>query len=118
MKALSIQQPWAWAIANGHKHIENRSWPTKFRGEFLIHAGLRADFSEVDWIARMIAPTAMPVIYPKGGIIGIATITDCVTESDDPWFFGKYGFVIENARHVPLFPVRGALGFFEVDYKP
>lgn len=38
MKALSIRQPWAWLIANGHKDIENRTSHTNFRGDFLIHA--------------------------------------------------------------------------------
>ncbi|MCG0445699.1 ASCH domain-containing protein [Pseudomonas aeruginosa] len=38
MKALSIRQPWAWLVANGHKDIENRDWATSFRGRFLIHA--------------------------------------------------------------------------------
>lgn len=39
MKALSIRQPYAWLIVNGFKDIENRDWPTKFRGRVLIHAG-------------------------------------------------------------------------------
>ena len=39
MKALSIQQPWAWLIINRHKHVENRDWPTKQRGEILVHTG-------------------------------------------------------------------------------
>ena len=38
MRALSIRQPWAWMIVHGGKNIENRSWNTKFRGRFLIHA--------------------------------------------------------------------------------
>jgi hypothetical protein len=37
MKALSIQQPWAWAIIAGHKDVENRSWYTHHRGSLLIH---------------------------------------------------------------------------------
>ena len=37
--ALTICQPWAWAIAAGYKLVENRSWPTKYRGPLLIHAG-------------------------------------------------------------------------------
>lgn len=32
MKALSVQQPWAWAIFNG-KPVENRTWPTGYRGQ-------------------------------------------------------------------------------------
>lgn len=37
--ALSIRQPGAWLIVNGHKDIENRDWPTtNFRGRLLVHA--------------------------------------------------------------------------------
>jgi len=43
LPALSIWQPWAWLIANGYKDIENRTWWTKFRGPFLIHASKRMD---------------------------------------------------------------------------
>lgn len=39
MKAISINQPWAWCIVNGYKPIENRDWATQFRGTVLIHAG-------------------------------------------------------------------------------
>jgi hypothetical protein len=39
MKALSIQQPWAWAIIHAGKRVENRTWSTRFRGPFFIHAG-------------------------------------------------------------------------------
>lgn len=38
MIALSVRQPWAWAILHG-KHIENRTWRPDFRGRFLLHAG-------------------------------------------------------------------------------
>lgn len=40
MKALSIRQPWAWAILNAGKRTENREWkyPAKYRGPVLIHA--------------------------------------------------------------------------------
>ena len=39
MKALTICQPYAELIACGEKPIENRSWPTQYRGSLLIHAG-------------------------------------------------------------------------------
>ena len=38
MLALSIRQPWAWLIVHGWKDIENRTWRTRVRGRFLIHA--------------------------------------------------------------------------------
>lgn len=39
MKALTIYQPWATLIAIGAKHIETRSWSTKYRGPLAVHAG-------------------------------------------------------------------------------
>lgn len=38
MKALTICQPYAAAIAKGLKPVENR-WATAYRGPLLIHAG-------------------------------------------------------------------------------
>lgn len=116
MKALSIQQPWAWLIVNGYKHVENRTWPTKYRGEFLIHAGKKKDadgfiFAQERGVKYPVDDSAMHLI---GGIVGIGEIVDCVTMRDDPWFFGPYGFVIQNARPLPFRPLRGMLGFFEV----
>lgn len=41
MKTITIKQPWAFLIVKGIKPIENRTWPTKFRGRVLIHAGAK-----------------------------------------------------------------------------
>ena len=38
MKILTLRQPWAYLITRGREIIENRSWPTKYRGPFLVHA--------------------------------------------------------------------------------
>src|SRR5688572_4676832 len=38
MKALSLRQPWAWAVVHGGKRVENRGWTTDYRGPLLIHA--------------------------------------------------------------------------------
>jgi hypothetical protein len=43
MKILSIRQPWAYLITRGSKNIENRGWPTNYRGPVLIHASLKID---------------------------------------------------------------------------
>jgi hypothetical protein len=40
MRALTILNPWAAAIACGVKQNETRSRPTKYRGPLAIHAGL------------------------------------------------------------------------------
>lgn len=38
MKAISLWQPWASAIALGLKGFETRGWATDYRGPLLIHA--------------------------------------------------------------------------------
>lgn len=44
MKALTICQPYAHLIAIGHKRVENRTWPTRYRGPLAIHAGKSRKF--------------------------------------------------------------------------
>lgn len=123
LPALSINQPWAALIAHGLKDIENRDWPTRFRGRFLIHAGLKIDGEAHDDVDAGIHPVtgeplddAPPMAVARGGIIGLAEIVDCVEISASTWFVGRYGFVIANARPIDLIPCVGALGFFRPDY--
>jgi hypothetical protein len=123
MKALSIRQPWAHLIVLGGKDIENRSWNTKHRGPFLIHAAKGCTFSEQvsagDFVRSLQDEKAYHVLKsawraPRMGIIAVANLVDVVTESANPWFTGPYGFVIENVRPLPFTPIKGKLGFFEV----
>jgi hypothetical protein len=115
MKALSIKQPWAWLIVNGHKDIENREWSTKMRGKILIHAGKNIDRDGLRWIQSSHPEINLPKTFELGGIVGEATITDCVTKSVSPWFFGTFGFVFKDAKPLPFKPYKGQLGFFEVN---
>lgn len=116
MKCLSIQQPWAWLIVNGYKDIENRDWkyPPKFRGRFLVHAGIKFDVDGADFIRRERPDIRLPFTYDMGGIVGEATLVDVVTESDSPWFFGRLGFVLRDQKALPFRAMRGQLGFFPV----
>jgi hypothetical protein len=43
MLALSVRNPWAWAILAGLKRVENRSWPTNHRGLLVIHIARTVD---------------------------------------------------------------------------
>jgi hypothetical protein len=120
MKALSIRQPWAWLILNAGKDIENRDWPTHFRGRFLIHAskGMTHDEYEggLDTLYEIDKRLHLPPfeILERGGIVGTAVLVDCVRKSESPWFFGEYGFELRDAFPLPFRPFKGALGFFEV----
>ncbi|GJD69457.1 ASCH domain-containing protein [Methylobacterium gnaphalii] len=126
LRALSIRQPWAWAIVALGKDIENRKWRTHHRGRTLIHAGkgLKSqdleDFlglaeAEPAIMARLTAAGGLPMDHLReqcGGIVGAVEIRDCVTHSDSPWFVGRFGFVLANAEPLPFRPCPGQLGFF------
>ena len=104
IKALSIKQPYPHHIFHDGKDVENRDWPTKGRGWFVIHAGVsKTELDKED-------PDDMAL--PRGGVVGMARIVDCVTEMESRWFFGKYGFALRDAFPLELIPCRGQLGFF------
>lgn len=106
IRALSIKQPYPHHIFHGGKDVENRDWPTKGRGWFIVHAGVSKSELDKDDERQM--------AMPRGGVVGMARIVDCVTQMESNWFFGRYGFVLRNAFPLPLIPCRGALGFFNL----
>lgn len=124
MRALSVRQPWAWLIVNGHKDIENRVWSTRYTGPLLIHASkgmTRAEYDDVaDMLANELPFMSMGIKLPdpnfieRGGIVGIAHCNGSVDVCASPWFFGPYGFVLSQARPLPFIPFKGMLGFFDV----
>lgn len=125
MIALSIRQPWAWLILHAGKDIENRTWPTRYRGHVLIHAAkgmTRAEYEDAeDPLWSRGGPTIeLPPFadLQRGGIVGRARIVGCVTASDSSWFCGPFGFVLTAVEPLPFHPCRGALGFFDVSYRP
>jgi len=115
-KAISVRQPWAWLIVNGFKDIENRTWPTSYQGPVLIHASQKMTLYEYHQAAQLASSVGIEIPEPKdlerGGIVGEAVITDCVLESDSPWFVGPWGFVLSNAKPLPFQPYKGRLGVF------
>ena len=124
MKALSVRQPWAWLIVNGHKDIENRNWPTKFRGPILIHASKFMTAESYCDCAEFLAqigkvvpnfPSFRKLQSQLGGIVGQAEIIGCVPASSSPWFVGEFGFVLRNQKVLPFQPCKGKLGFFRAE---
>jgi ASCH domain-containing protein len=104
MKILSIRKPWAYLITRGSKNIENRSWPTNYRGPVLIHASLKIDKQLC--VDHGLDPTKLET----GGVVGVAEIVDCVTTHRSRWFEGPYGFVLKNRRGLRFVRWTGALG--------
>jgi hypothetical protein len=127
--ALSVRQPFAWAIFHAGMDIENRDWPTLHRGRLLIHASAvvrqedynsfqRACQDQDHWLCQAVmlgGGLPKKEDLPKGGLVGEVEVADCVTEHASPWFTGPYGFVLRDARVLPFMPVLGSLRFFDVD---
>lgn len=120
--ALSVRQPWAWAIINGGKDIENRSWQAvnhglRRRGRIAIHAAkgmTRDEYVEASCFMAKIGvdcPLASELL--RGGVIGSVEVVDVVSESYSPWFFGPRGLVLRNPEASTFIPAVGALGYFE-----
>lgn len=117
MKALSIKQPWAWAIVSGLKDIENRSWQTPYRGPILIHAGLRDDPAGYAFLSRL--GIVVPATMQRGGIIGLASIRAISRDDPSQWAIpGCWHWRITGAQPLPFQPVKGQLGLFQVGPRP
>ena len=139
MKALSIRQPWAWLIvrpdltdpaeraaafaAGEIKDVENRTWGTKHRGPFLIHAGLTFDMEGYRWVKSRFPkiPLPRPGQYDLGGTIGQAELTDSIPpekarsgQLKSRWYRGEHAFMVGNSTPLPFRKVKGKLNFFEV----
>jgi len=128
MKALSVRQPWAWLLVNGHKDIENRSWQNSFRGPLLIHAGKAMTQTEyldvLDFLAskerlqHLADMLPAPADLERGGIVGSVEVIGCFNDHPSPWFMGEYGFLVRNQKPLPFRPFAGMLGLFEVPDLP
>jgi hypothetical protein len=119
--ALSVQQPWAWAITQGGKDIENRSRFAVSKGDMrprriAIHASLgmtREDYEDAaDFMESLGVTCPRPNMLIRGAIVGVATITAIVSEHSSPWFFGPRGLVLADQCAIDPIPAAGALGFF------
>lgn len=114
MKALTVCQPYAELIARGEKPIENRTWPTSFRGRLFIHAGKsRAWMDDDDLVA-----------YPNmafGALVATARLVDCVRVTalppellDNEHANGPWCWVLRDVNRIEPIPFRGAQGLWDV----
>ena len=132
-RALSIRQPWAYAIIHLGKDVENREWRTAHRGRLYIHAG-KTKPTKREWeIFNSVAvdagvDTSWELFMRElrfGGIIGSVELIDCVhIESkraedkgynESPWAFGRYLWVFRDPKPIKFQPVLGQLNIFPVE---
>lgn len=138
MKALSLWQPHAQAIALGVKPWETRDWATRYRGPLAIHAAKREWSDTGSWhedarrkLRRVMERTGrFEMSY--GAVVCVAELVDCVPtrelrgvipQDDEFWGdfsdgetgAGRFAFRLRNVRVLDEpFPVRGQQGFFDV----
>lgn len=112
-RALSIRNPWAALIMDGYKLVENRTWDTKWRGTFAVHAGQKVDqFGLLAAAEFGIGLDPMPT-----GYLGVADLVsthyatgDCCPAWGDA---GVFHWQLENPRLFPEpIPGLGRLGLY------
>ena len=120
MKALTICQPYAEMILLGEKRVENRTWSTRFRGRFAIHAGKSREWMDPD--------DERPYVF--GAVVAFATLL-AVEHVDDieaggldlrfPWLrehshcHGPFCWVLGDVQRItqPV-PMKGAQGLWTI----
>lgn len=112
MRAITVHNPWAWAICHAGKDIENRVWwRSSLLGEQLaIHAGMRLDKPGLDYLARL--GVEAPTRFDNGAIVGLATISEahhssaCRRQYDSQWYPCSRWAMGPNMHHWHLTDVR------------
>lgn len=129
MRALTVRQPWAWAIVHGEKNVENRTRNVAgaYRGPVAIHAAVaHADDTHGAWLDVVSTTRTRPVPsildMPLGVVVGVVDLvdvhpcrwSDCCPCS--PWAEpNHHHLVLANPRPLPRpIPWRGQLGLWRV----
>lgn len=120
--AISVRQPWAWALIYAGKDIENRSQfainhMAPKLGRRAIHASKGITREEYEDASEFMASIGITCPAPcdllRGGIIGTVDVVEVVKESPSKWFFGPRGLRVENPEPCGFIPAVGALGYFK-----
>ena len=107
MKAITIWEPYATAIAIGLKKYETRTWKTNYRGPIAIHASIKKTDNQRKSLAEK-----YNISNPRyGKIVAIANLTDCILMEDKfilkqsqkekdlgNWEKGNYAWKLENIK--------------------
>lgn len=122
--ALSVRQPWCWAIFFAEKDIENRTWATDYRGPLWIHASKTYDHEGAEWLARKFGERIPgPDDLPLGAIVGRVDLVDCsqslpVDENgeENSWAIpGQFFWKLAEAFPCTPIPYKGQLGLFKFE---
>lgn len=119
--ALSVRQPWAWAVMFAGKNIENRSWQAvnkglKKCGPIALHASkgmTRYEYKDArNFMKQIGVECPEPHLLVRGCVIGSIEVETVVQDAISPWFIGPRGLVLRNPQPCEPIPAVGALGYF------
>jgi hypothetical protein len=133
IKALTVREPWATAIAIKAKAYETRSWKTDYRGKLVIHAGKLwgreqahslAKLSNLNPKLRAVAddiPSRLGRVLCVGQLIHCYEITrrfrDIILDREQAfgdWTLGRFAWQLQVTYVFnPPIPAVGKLGLWE-----
>lgn len=144
--AISVRQPWAWALLHAGKDVENRTSRIARPGWHYLHASqhnngqeYHRDIGAIDRIVERTNPRQhlepsfgfqeplslleVPRLpgqteVERGGIIGAIRIATWTATSNSPWFFGPLAATIDHALPLAFIPCLGSLGAFQPQLPP
>lgn len=109
MLALTLHQPWAWAVAHGGKRVENRTWhpPRSLLGHHLaIHAAApprrKADRETMMELVRQLGAPLPGQGLTFSAVVAVVKVTGSVEsparlEPDQrKWFIGPLGWTLDD----------------------
>lgn len=136
IRGLTLRQPWAYAVASCEKRIENRGWPTTYRGWIAIHAsksaGPRDEYEaaaeRVAYLARIPLDIVEQGMQTRSAIVAVARLTGICSDAlrpegtvepvcgCGPWAVnGQRHFILADVKClVRALPCKGALGLWRL----
>lgn len=137
MKAISLWEPWATAIAIGAKAIETRGWPTSYRGALAIHAAKTREMAEYFLLKPSVraafAAAGITTVdqLPFGCVVATCRLVGCVRtelmrDNLPPlelelggYEDRRFAWKLEEVVRLPVpIPARGSQGFWGWDGGP
>lgn len=133
MRALTLSQPWATAIALGVKHVETRSWRTTYRGPLLIHAAQNFPKDARDFAREAVTAGHLPATLPFSAIVARCSLLEILPTEDvidelarihadglerlyGDYTPGRWAWLLTHVEPLPEpIPARGALGLWTPD---
>lgn len=129
IKAISVRQPWAWAIMRAGKNIENRSWEPwgDYRGPLAILASKSVtedeyeDFLDTMFELEIKTPVPECAKLELGGLVGVVDLVGCrepVKRTTGWHVTGQLGWELERPVPLPLRPYTGFRGMRDFELTP